>query len=74
MSPHLFYRDQADQQQVAADNATLENVRNRSQRASNAWAVLATRSERAENARAKSAAEKLLDSVSENPDRGVAAA
>ena len=74
MSPHLFYRHQADQQQVAADNATLENVRDRSQRASNAWAALAARSERAESARAKSAAEKLLDSISENPDRGVAAA
>ena len=73
MSPFLFYCEQAAQQQQAADAATLENVRERCQRASNAWAALAARSERTENARAKTAAEKLLDAVSEKPDRGFAA-
>ena len=73
MSSLPFYREQAAQQQLAADNATLENVRERCQRASDAWAVLAERSEYTENARLRAAAEKLLNSLSENPDRGFVA-
>ena len=60
MSPLLFYREQAALQKQAADTATLDNVRERCQRAADAWAQLAARGERAEEARAQTAAEKLL--------------
>lgn len=59
MSPTNFYRTQADQQQQAADDAVLDNVRDRCQRAADAWAALAKRSERNETARATAAAAKL---------------
>ena len=72
MSPSLFYRDQAVQQQAADDSATLENVRERCQRAAIAWAALATRSERGDNARLQAATANLLNGTSENPDRGLA--
>lgn len=58
MSPTLFYREQAEQQQQAADDAALENVRDRCQRASNAWTALAKRSERGEAIRIQSAVAK----------------
>lgn len=59
MSPTLFYRDQAEQQQQAANAAALENVRDRCQRASNAWTALAARSERGDVARSESAAKHV---------------
>ena len=59
MSPTLFYREQAEQQQQAADDAALENVRDRSQRASNAWTALAKRSERGDAARSRTAAKPV---------------
>lgn len=74
MSPLLFYRQQADQQRAAADAATLENVKERYQRASDGWAALAARTERGDNARLEAASAKLLHGTSENPDRGLAAA
>ena len=46
MSPSEFYREQAAQQQTAADAATLQNVRDRCERAAKAWGALASRSER----------------------------
>jgi hypothetical protein len=55
----LFYRAQAEQQQQAADDAALENVRERCQRASNAWSALARRSERTEDARTHAAANRI---------------
>lgn len=55
MSPTVFYRAQAEQQQRAADDAVLENVRDRCQRASDAWSQLAARSERADTGRARAA-------------------
>ena len=58
MSPTLLYREQAQQQQHAADQAILENVRERCQRASNAWTELAVRSERSETARSQAATAK----------------
>jgi hypothetical protein len=70
MSPLLFYRQQAAQQQAAADAATLQNVRERCQRASDAWAALALRSERADAARLQAAADKLTEELSPNADRG----
>jgi hypothetical protein len=58
MTTTVFYREQAEQQQRAADDAALENVRERCQRASNAWSALANRSERNDAARVASATEK----------------
>jgi len=72
MSSLPFYRDQAAQQQHAADTATLQNVRERCQRAADAWSVLAERTERADNARVQIASDKLLTAMNENPDRGLA--
>lgn len=46
MTTLTFYREQAAEQQEAADSATLENVRERCQRAADAWSALATRTER----------------------------
>lgn len=74
MSSLPLYREQAAQQQAAADAATLENVRDRRQRASNAWTALAVRSERADRARLQAATDKLLNGMSENPDLGAAGA
>jgi hypothetical protein len=59
MSPTMFYREQAEQQQQAANGAALENVRDRCQRASNAWTALAKRSERGDMARSESAARHI---------------
>ena len=70
MSPLLFYREQAAQQQAAADAAPLQNVRERCQRASDAWAVLALRSERADSGRLQAATDKMLKGMSEEPDHG----
>ncbi|MDT7933553.1 MAG: hypothetical protein RQ833_02980 [Sphingomonadaceae bacterium] len=51
MSPIVFYREQAAQQQLAADAAALQNVRERCQRASDAWTALAERSEKSQTFR-----------------------
>lgn len=72
MSPLSLYHEQARQQQAAADAATLENVRERCQRAADAWSALAARCERSESRRAQIAEDKLLFGISENPDRGLA--
>jgi hypothetical protein len=53
MSSLLFYQEQAAQQQAAAEAATLQNVRERCQRAADSWAALAERTERIENGRAR---------------------
>ncbi|WP_404337593.1 hypothetical protein AB2M62_02725 [Sphingomonas sp. MMS12-HWE2-04] len=47
------YRDHAAKAQEAADSATLENVRERNQRAAQAWTEIAERHERTERARAQ---------------------
>lgn len=60
MSPTLFYRAQAEQQQRAADDAELDNVRERCQRTSNAWEALAQRSERGDVTRHAAAASTNL--------------
>ena len=52
MSMLIFYREQAAQQQAQADDALLDNVRERCQRAADAWRVLADRIERADTIRA----------------------
>lgn len=68
-----LYRDEAVRQRSAAEASTLQNVRERCERAAQAWDALAVRSERADAARSKAASEKLLLNSSENPDRGLAA-
>lgn len=74
MSTLPFYRQQAEQQQAAADASSLENVRERCQRASDAWVALADRIARVDKARAEATYAKLIRGMSENPDRGLAAA
>ena len=60
MSPLHFYQEQAAQQKAAADAATLQNVRERCERAADAWSALAARTERSETARLQAASAKLL--------------
>lgn len=72
MSPLVFYQQQADQQKAAANASPLQNVKERCQRASDAWAALADRTERSENSRRETASTKLLSGLNENPDRGFA--
>ena len=57
---NVFYRDQAAREQSAADNAVLENVRDRCQRAANAWAVLAERLEHTDKLRAGRKTDELV--------------
>ncbi len=71
MSPSQFYRAQAVQQQSAADAAILLNVRDRCQRAADAWGALATRSENTDTSRALN---RLAEDANEIPDRGSASA
>lgn len=71
MSTKQFYRDQAALQSEAAEAAHLDNVRDQCARAAQAWTALATRSQRVDDAREAQAA-KLLNDLSENPDRGMA--
>jgi len=71
MSPSDFYRKQAAQQKAAADAATLENVRERCQRAHDAWAALAAKSERVAQQRAAS---QKISETSENRHDGFATA
>ena len=73
MSPLIFYREQAAQQQIAADAATLQNVRERCQRAADAWTALADRSERADTTRIQAASDKL-DRQAAASDPGLEAA
>ena len=51
MSMLIFYREQASQQQAQADDAALDNVRDRCQRAADAWRILAERIERTDSIR-----------------------
>ena len=53
-----FYRARADQARAEADAATLSHVRERCLRSEAAWLQLAGRAERAEDMRARLAAEK----------------
>lgn len=46
------YRANAEKAQADADAATLENVRERNQRAADAWGQMAERQERTDRARA----------------------
>lgn len=51
MSPLQFYEEQAAKQSAASDQANLQNVRDRCQRAAAAWSVLAAREKRTDDAR-----------------------
>jgi len=71
MSMLIFYREQAAQQQGEADAALLDNVRDRCQRAADAWRLLADRIERADTMRATRLAENasLMEAdPDEHPD------
>ena len=75
MSMLIFYREQAAQQQGEADAALLDNVRERCQRAADAWRVLAERIERTDTVRATRLAEsddltaaELTADADEHPD------
>ena len=52
MTPLILYRQQAAKEQDAADTAVLENVRDRSRRAAEAWTKLASQIERTDELRA----------------------
>lgn len=67
-----LYRDEAARQRAAAKASSLQNVRERCERAAQAWDALAVRSEHTEAARIAAASDKLLANTSENPDRGLA--
>jgi hypothetical protein len=70
MSMLQFYADQAAEQRVLAESATLDNVRERCERAARAWDTLATRTHQLETLRAKKTDETLtsalLGNLSEN--------
>ncbi|GLK45896.1 MULTISPECIES: hypothetical protein [Novosphingobium] len=51
MSSLAFYREQADLQTIAADAASLPQVRDRCLRAVSAWNELADRAQKTEDAR-----------------------
>ena len=74
MTPLTFYRQQAAKERDAADTAVLENVRDRSRRAAEAWTKLASQIEYADELRAERHAPVPtgghLSEPSENPDRG----
>ncbi len=55
---HDFYIARATDARRDADNATLDNVRQRCLRAAEAWEAMAARTERSDRAREKLAADK----------------
>ena len=58
----MFYRDRARQAEADADSATLDNVRDRWQRAAKAWDEMATRAEKtAERRSVNEEAKALID-------------
>ena len=57
------YREQAARQLADADAATLDNVRERCQRAAHAWMTLALRSERTDALRAARAGGDPVETV-----------
>ena len=50
MSSLAFFNDQAAKQALAGDQAEVQNVRERCQRAAAAWSVLAAREKRSDDA------------------------
>ena len=72
MSSSPLYREEAARQRSAAEASPLQNVRERCERAAQAWDALAVRGECADAARAKAASDKLLVEPSMNPDHGLA--
>ena len=72
MTTLSFYREQAAREQSRADEATLVNARERSQRAADAWSALAERVARAQAARDERTPPPASE-INENPDRGRAA-
>ncbi|QDP18852.1 hypothetical protein [Sphingomonas xanthus] len=56
-----FYEDQAEQARSKVDSEPLKNVRDNLSRCADAWDVLALRSKRSDELRAKEALRKLSD-------------
>ena len=63
MSILQFYRDQAAEQRIAAQAATLSNVRERCERAANAWDTLAARTDQLETLRSGRSDQTLTDAL-----------
>jgi hypothetical protein len=55
-----FFREQAELQRAAASEATLDNVRERCERAAVSWEAMATRSEATERRRVERGARPAL--------------
>lgn len=68
MSPTEFFTDQAAKQTLAGDQAELQNVRERCQRAAAAWSVLAARERRSDDAREKRRAEREVQQSDQMSD------
>lgn len=66
MSTRDFYNARAAECARDAENATLDNVRERSLRAQKAWLDMAQRLERSEGLRAAAAAQKAAATLSES--------
>ena len=56
----IFFRNQAELERANAADATLQNVRERCERAASSWEAMAVRAERAELGRAAAAARSAL--------------
>ncbi|MDZ7282708.1 hypothetical protein KV697_15540 [Sphingomonas sanguinis] len=56
----IFFRNQAEIERNNAADATLQNVRDRCERAAASWDAMAVRAERAELGRAAAAARSAL--------------
>ena len=56
----IFFRNQAELERSNAADATLQNVRERCERAAASWDAMAVRAERAELGRAAAAARSAL--------------
>ncbi|HEV2747877.1 MAG TPA: hypothetical protein VGW34_11335 [Allosphingosinicella sp.] len=67
MSQHEFYRARAEEAKRAAEEATLDNVRERCLRSEAAWAGMADRAARTEKMRAKAEAAKAAAALVAEP-------
>ena len=68
MDMNSFYREQARREQGAADGADLANVRDRCQRAADAWSRLADRLDHAARLRAAAKTTELTDALLREAD------
>jgi histidinol dehydrogenase len=69
-----FFRARADHERAAADAATLDNVRDRCDRAARAWAEMADRAERTQSLRLTREAATAAARDAANDDSGMSPA